>query len=160
MALYPYLPSPTSTRANLAKRFRLFHGYSLSKFPDSPHRRLSPVSTVRYSATQRVRRCGIGHSKVRLTLPSEIKKFLVHLHSCLRSLPCVPHMRDFFTGVRGMADATMIPLPDAAYRLALTWSQAYGMVLSRNLAAEKRGNRWYVAVKDVEKVRQERAAKS
>ena len=57
-----------------------------------------------------------------------------------------------------MAEATMIPLPDAAYRLALTWSQAYGMVLSRKLAAEKRGNRWYVAVEDVERVREEQTA--
>lgn len=57
-----------------------------------------------------------------------------------------------------MAETTMIPLPDAAYRLALTWSQAYGMVLSRKLAAEKRGNRWYVAAEDVERVKRERAA--
>ena len=40
--------------------------------------------------------------------------------------------------------ATMIPLPDAAYRLALTWSQAYRLVLNRELPAVKIGARWYV----------------
>ena len=54
-----------------------------------------------------------------------------------------------------MTTATMIPLPDAAYRLAVTWSQAWGMVLTRKLAAEKRGNRWYVSVEDVERARSE-----
>lgn len=57
-----------------------------------------------------------------------------------------------------MKDATMIPLPMAAYQLAVTWSQAYQMVLTRKLTAEKQGKRWYVRLKDVERVRRERAA--
>ena len=51
-----------------------------------------------------------------------------------------------------------ISLPLVAQRLAITWSQAWQMVLTRKLSAEKRGNRWYVKVKDVEKVEQERVA--
>ena len=57
-----------------------------------------------------------------------------------------------------MKDATMIPLPMAAYQLAVTWSQAYQMVLTRKLTAEKQGKRWYVRLKDVERVRRERVA--
>lgn len=57
-----------------------------------------------------------------------------------------------------MTEATFIPLPMAAYQLALTWSQAYQLILTRKLAAEKRGKNWWVELKDVERVRRERAA--
>ena len=57
-----------------------------------------------------------------------------------------------------MAEATMIPLPDAAFRLALTWSQAYRLVLNRELPAEKRGARWYVQEEAVARQETEPAA--
>jgi hypothetical protein len=43
------------------------------------------------------------------------------------------------------AERRMITLPDAAVRLRLSWSQAYGALLSGQLQGERRGRRWFVS---------------
>ena len=51
-----------------------------------------------------------------------------------------------------MTTETMIPLPDAAFVLGMTWDHVYRLVLSRKLLGEKRGARWYVDAAAVKKM--------
>lgn len=53
-----------------------------------------------------------------------------------------------------------ITLPEAAYRLAQSWSQTWRQVLNRELPAERRGNRWYVDEAAVERLAREREARN
>ena len=50
------------------------------------------------------------------------------------------------------AKRRMVSLPDAAVRLRLSWSQAYGALLSGRLNGERRGNRWFVTEGSVERL--------
>jgi hypothetical protein len=49
----------------------------------------------------------------------------------------------------------MLPLPDAAVRLRLTWSQIYAALLSGRLQGERRGRRWFVSEASIERVEQD-----
>jgi hypothetical protein len=47
----------------------------------------------------------------------------------------------------------MIPLSDAAMRLAVTHKQAWDMLLKGTLKGGKRGSRWFVSTDSCERVR-------
>ena len=46
-------------------------------------------------------------------------------------------------------EVRMVPLPDAAARLRLSWEQAYRALLSGRLEGERRSGRWYVTERSV-----------
>ena len=55
--------------------------------------------------------------------------------------------------MQGTAHGELMPLPQAAQRLAQSWERTWRMVLSGKIAGEKRGGRWFVNADDVESVR-------
>ena len=50
----------------------------------------------------------------------------------------------------------LIPLPDAAQRLGISWERAWRKVLAGELEGQKVAGRWVVTERSVEKVRAER----
>ena len=52
--------------------------------------------------------------------------------------------------------AAMIGLAEAAHRLGIAYQDAHRLLLTGRLHGEKRGNRWYVSVDDVETMLRER----
>lgn len=46
-----------------------------------------------------------------------------------------------------------IPLAEAAQRLGVSWGRAWRLLLTGELAGEKRSGRWWVRLSDVDRVR-------
>jgi len=47
-----------------------------------------------------------------------------------------------------------VPLSDAAKELSLSWFIAWRLLLSGQLAGEKRGNRWYTSRESIDALRE------